>query len=246
MIAQRYLIVNADDFGQSPGINRGVIEAHENGIVTSASLMVRWPAAAEAAQYARAHPDLSVGLHLDLCEWECRDDNWSPLYEVVPTEDAAAVAAEVDRQMATFQGLLGRNPTHLDSHQHVHKTEPVRSIMIETARRLRIPLRDCDPEIAYSGRFYGQSANGYPYPEGISIESLLATIRGLPSGVIKLGCHPGLPDDLNSMYRAERIQEVRVLCDRRAREGIDAEGIQLRSFLSIATELRRELEAEVA
>ena len=47
MIAQRYLIVNADDFGQSPGINRGVIEAHENGIVTSASLMVRWPAAAE-------------------------------------------------------------------------------------------------------------------------------------------------------------------------------------------------------
>ncbi|PYS69828.1 MAG: hypothetical protein DMF73_14065 [Acidobacteria bacterium] len=60
MIAQRYLIVNADDFGQSPGINRGVIEAHENGIVTSASLMVRWPAAAEAAQYARGHPDLSV------------------------------------------------------------------------------------------------------------------------------------------------------------------------------------------
>ena len=246
MIAQRYLIVNADDFGQSPGINRGVIEAHENGIVTSASLMVRWPAAAEAAQYARAHPDLSVGLHLDLCEWECRDDNWSPLYEVVPTEDAAAVAAEVDRQVATFRELLGRNPTHLDSHQHVHKTEPVRSIMIETARRLRIPLRDCDPEIAYSGRFYGQSANGYPYPEGISIESLLATIRGLPSGVIELGCHPGLPDDLNSMYRAERIQEVRVLCDRRAREGIDAEGIQLRSFLSIATELRKELEAEVA
>lgn len=246
MITQRYLIVNADDFGQSHGINRGIFEAHENGIVTSASLMVRWPAAAEAAQYARAHPHLSVGLHLDLCEWECLDDNWSPLYEVVTTEDAAAVAAEVDRQVATFRELLGRNPTHLDSHQHVHKAEPVRSIMIETARRLRIPLRDYDPEIAYCGKFYGQSANGYPYPEGTSIESLLTTVRGLPSGVTELGCHPGFPEDLNSMYRAERFQEVQVLCDPRVRGAIDAEGIQLSSFQSIATELRSELEAEVA
>jgi len=49
MFPQRYLIVNADDFGQSQGVNRGVIAAHEHGIVTSASLMVRWPAAIEAA-----------------------------------------------------------------------------------------------------------------------------------------------------------------------------------------------------
>jgi len=40
----RFLIVNADDFGQSPGINRGIIKAHADGIVTSVSLMVRWPA----------------------------------------------------------------------------------------------------------------------------------------------------------------------------------------------------------
>jgi predicted glycoside hydrolase/deacetylase ChbG (UPF0249 family) len=52
----RQLIVNADDFGQSAGVNRGVIEAHENGIVTSASLMVRWPDAADAARYARPAP----------------------------------------------------------------------------------------------------------------------------------------------------------------------------------------------
>ena len=47
----RCVIINADDFGLSAGINRGIIEAHERGIVTSASLMVRWP----AAEYARAH-----------------------------------------------------------------------------------------------------------------------------------------------------------------------------------------------
>src|SRR5260370_3831130 len=81
---KRYLIVNADDFGQSPGVNRGIIEAHERGIVTSASLMVRWPAAAEAAAYARLHPRLSVGLHLDFGEWVCRGGGWARPYQVVP------------------------------------------------------------------------------------------------------------------------------------------------------------------
>ena len=51
------LIVNADDFGLSEGVNRGIIEAHERGIVTSASLMVLRPAAASAADYSREDPD---------------------------------------------------------------------------------------------------------------------------------------------------------------------------------------------
>jgi hypothetical protein len=59
------LIVNADDFGLSGGVNAGIMAAHEHGIVTSASLMVRWP----AARYAAGHPRMSLGLHLDLGEW---------------------------------------------------------------------------------------------------------------------------------------------------------------------------------
>jgi hypothetical protein len=77
----RHLIVNADDFGQSVGVNRGIIEAHERGIVTSASLMVRWPSAQEAAAYARSHTSLSLGLHFDFGEWRYRDGNWWKLYE---------------------------------------------------------------------------------------------------------------------------------------------------------------------
>src|SRR5690349_482814 len=98
MTGGRYLIVNADDLGQSPGVNRGIFQAHRDGIVTSASLMVRWPAAGEAAAYARAHPDLSVGLHLDLGEWEFRGGAWVARYEVVPPGDAAAAAEEAARQ----------------------------------------------------------------------------------------------------------------------------------------------------
>ena len=66
----RRVIVNGDDFGASLGINRGIVEAHERGVLTSASLMVDGPAAPDAVARARANPALSVGLHLEL---DCSD-----------------------------------------------------------------------------------------------------------------------------------------------------------------------------
>lgn len=63
MSDQRYLIVNADEFGLSLEVNHGIIEAHEHSIVTGASLVVRWPAAAAAAACARAHSSMGPGLH---------------------------------------------------------------------------------------------------------------------------------------------------------------------------------------
>ena len=72
----RRLIVNADDLGRTPGINRGIAIAAEEGVVTSASLMVRREGASDAAAYARRHPNLSVGLHVDLGEWIRIDDEW--------------------------------------------------------------------------------------------------------------------------------------------------------------------------
>jgi predicted glycoside hydrolase/deacetylase ChbG (UPF0249 family) len=234
MSSKRCLIVNADDFGQSLGINRGIIEAYENGIVTSASLMVRWPAAAEAAAYAREHRELSLGLHLDLCEWICRDGDWEPLYEVAPLDDGVAIAEEITRQVSTCREFIGQDPSHLDSHQHVHRAEPVRSIMVDVARQLGVPLRDCSPSIRYCGEFYGQSGNGYPYPDSISVEGLIKTLAELPTGITELGCHPGLGDDLDTMYGKERIEEVKALCDPRVRAAIIAGGIELYSFHNIA------------
>ena len=65
-MAGRKLIVNADDFGASAGVNRGVVEAHVRGVVTSTSLMVKGAGATGAAALARLHPRLGVGLHWDL------------------------------------------------------------------------------------------------------------------------------------------------------------------------------------
>jgi len=225
------LIVNADDFGLSDGINEGIAKAHEHGIVTSASLMVRWPAARQAAAYGRAHPDLSLGLHIDLRESAYRMDSWEwvPVYEF-DVHDSKAVEKEIKRQLDVFRRFVGDDPTHVDSHQHVHHYEPVHSLVRELAEELQLPLRHYTPSVQYSGDFYGQTPKGTPYHEAITVEALISILADLPPGLTELGCHPGDASDVDTSYRAERALEVEVLCNARIRETLDAEQIELRSF----------------
>jgi chitin disaccharide deacetylase len=226
----RYLIVNADDFGLSPGVNRGIIECAERGILTSASLMVRWPAAAEAAAYAKQNCKISLGLHVDLGEWVLRNGEWELLYKVLDADDKHAVEAEVNHQVAEFRRLVNRDPSHLDSHQHVHRSEPARSIMLDVAGELGIPLRECDRGIRYCGDFYGQDAEGKNLPGAITVANLKQILSSLPEGVIELGCHPGYDDGLQTAYRAERAEEVRILCDPAARASLNDMQIALCSY----------------
>lgn len=232
-MSERVLIVNADDFGRSVGINRGVIRCHEEGIVTSASLMVRWPEAEDAAAWAR-RTSLSVGLHLDLGDWEWREGEWHIRYEVVDREDLDAIAAEIERQLARFERLIGRPPTHLDTHQHVHlKYPPVLQALGPAGQRLGVPVRGLTPGIAYSGVFYGQDGKGAPAPDLITADALVKLIEALPPGVTELGCHPASEADRDWVYREERVKEVEALCDPRVRAAIDRCGVALRSFADL-------------
>jgi chitin disaccharide deacetylase len=230
MESGKYLIVNADDFGQSPGINRGIIESFENGIVTSASLMVRWPAAADAARYSREHNHLSVGLHVDLGEWEFQHGSWVRSYEVVSIEDIEASQNEIARQLANFQEMTGRNPTHLDSHQHVHRSEPILSFLVEMADRIGIPVRDFSERVRYCGAFYGQTTEGDSLLTNINSDALTQILSALPHGFTELGCHPAKEIDVQTMYRDERLEELKVLCDPQVRESIERMDIELCSF----------------
>ncbi len=224
----KYVIVNADDFGQSEGVNRGVIHAHEHGIVTSASLLVRHPAAAAAAAYAREHPELGVGLHLDFGEWGRPDGRWVELYTVAAST-AEEIAQEARKQLETFRELVGADPTHLDSHQHAHQDEPLHSIARELAAELGVPLRGFDDRVRYRGDFYGQH-DGKPWRQGIQTVALLALLESLEDGVTEIGCHPGFASDLTSMYRLERELEVNVLCDPRVRRVFEGGDLTLCSF----------------
>jgi chitin disaccharide deacetylase len=228
-VTERTLIVNADDFGRSPGVNHGVIRTHEGGIVTSASLMVRWPAAEEAAAYAR-ESSLRVGLHVDLGEWIHREGEWVPRYEVLTAETADAVAAEIARQLEAFERLVGRGPTHLDSHQHVHTGEPARTAVLRVGKRLHVPVRSLTPSITYSGAFYGRDNKGGKIPDVTSVDALVRVIEALPPGVTELACHPAAEEDHDSDYGSDRLREVETLCDPRVRAAIERNGIALRSF----------------
>lgn len=225
----RNLVVNADDFGLSAGVNRGVILAHEAGIVTSASLMVEGPAAAAAAALARAHPSLGLGLHVDVVEWVYQDGEWRKVYERAPIDDPGSVAALVERQLALFRRLVGRDPTHLDSHQHAHREEPLRSTLARVAETLRVPLRHFS-EIGYCGGFYGQTDEGEPLPEAITPAALCELIEHLPDGATELCCHPAASLDFDGAYREERLRELEALRDPSVRERVDRAGIALVRF----------------
>lgn len=229
MSAERRLVVNADDFGLSAGVNAGILRAHVEGIVTSASLMVRRAAAAAAAVAATHHPTLELGLHLDLTEWVCDDGEWRCAYEVVDCSDAAAVAAELERQLDAFRELCGREPTHLDSHQHVHREEPVRSILGVRARELGLPLRH-HGYVRYCGAFYGQGHEGHPQPEAITAAALAGLIAALPAGATELCCHPAAWVDADFSYGTERVTELQALCDPGVRDAVKAGGVVLCTF----------------
>jgi len=227
----KQLIVNADDFGLSTGVNAGIVQAHEHGIVSSTSLMVRQPAAEAAAALARRLPQLGVGLHLDLWESVLRDGEWVRLYQRVDDEPAA-IERELRAQLARFHVLMGRAPDHLDSHQHVHRHEPVAAVVAAVARELELPLRG--DGIPYLGGFYGQDDIGGLYPEGITVERLLELIDALPEGATEFGCHPGQVGAAETLggtpYRLERNIECRTLCDPRVRVRLTRGDVALTTF----------------
>ncbi len=209
----KLLIVTADDFGIGRGVNRGVVQAHREGILTSTSLMVNRPASVQAADVGRTCPALSIGLHLELDAGAARD---------VPTE--------LDRQLARFTELVGAPPTHLDSHHDVHKNPRVLADVQALARRVGVPLRGYS-HVRHLSKFYGQWG-GETHFEQISGEGLLRLLDAeLGPGVTELTCHAGYVDEgLTSSYTVEREAELRTLCDPRVRQALAERDIRLVGF----------------
>jgi len=227
-LSERVLIVNADDFGASEGINRGIVEAHTDGIVTSTSLMVTGSVVAGAVALARAHPELGIGLHLDL-DGEQADPDLDP-------SDTAAVRAELARQLEVFGELMGRPPTHVDSHHHIHRRPEIEPIARELVAPLGIPLRE-DGRVTFVGGFYGQWEWQVTDLHHVSPEFLIWILRNeVGEGWTEVSCHPGyVSDDFTSVYLTEREAELQTLTDPRVRAEIEAAGIRLASYRELQT-----------
>jgi hopanoid biosynthesis associated protein HpnK len=152
----RRLIVTGDDFGFSRGVNRAIIEAHERGVLTSASLMVAGEASAEAVELARAHPTLAVGLHLVVVDGRpvlparevphlvgregrlpARPVRMGLAYQVRPAA-RRELASEIRAQLERFRET-GLTLSHVDGHHHMHLHPFVLRRLLELSQEFGIP-----------------------------------------------------------------------------------------------------------
>ncbi len=218
----RHLIINADDFGASTGINRGIIECHTRGILTSTSLMVTGRAVEEALRLSREHSELAIGLHFDV---------WGEDEREFDLGNHAAVREEFHRQLSEFRRLMGRNPTHVDSHRHAHRQEGMLPIFQELVAPLGVPLRD-DGRVKFVGGFYAQWEWLVTELDYVSVPFLLKILsEEVGEGWTEVSCHPGYRSpDFQSVYLAEREAEVATLTDPRVRGFIADTGIRLASY----------------
>lgn len=151
----RFLVINADDLGFAPGVNRGILQAHADGALTSASMMVNVPAfEAAAEQVRRDAPTLGVGLHLNLVGGtplsrvpslvDPGNGRFHPLETLARRAlaglvDAADVRRECEAQLAALVAA-GITPTHLDSHRHVHAMPGILPVVAALAHDAAIPV----------------------------------------------------------------------------------------------------------
>ena len=151
----RELILNADDFGLTEGVNDGIIRAHREGVLTSTTLMANGLAFDHAVECARANPNLGVGCHLvlaggvpvappqeipSLVDGSGRMPRSLPAF-VVRVSVGAVRAKDMEREFRAQIGKIrsaGIEPTHLDTHKHTHAHPRVMEVLAQVARDLGI------------------------------------------------------------------------------------------------------------
>jgi predicted glycoside hydrolase/deacetylase ChbG (UPF0249 family) len=245
------LIVNADDFGRTPGVNAGTIEAHLNGIVTSATVMVLEKSARQGIREALERaPQLSLGLHFVITGGGSPASaaasvptlapggrfvrNAEAMAETIPEEE---IRRELLAQLALFELAAGRPPSHIDSHHHAALHASVQATFAAVAQGRGLPVRASSPRARDELRAAGLKVPDFFlksfYRDGVSFEKLAALLFNVPHGTTELMCHPGHADEAllqGSSYAKEREKELEILCDAAVRDVVEKNGIELIGF----------------
>ncbi|MTI95888.1 MAG: chitin disaccharide deacetylase [Firmicutes bacterium] len=253
------LIVNADDFGYSPGQNFGIIDAFENGIVRSTTLLANAPAALQALELAKPRPELGIGIHLVI-------DMGKPLSppNTVPSlinKDGSFRKPpfnttldfdikEVEREWrAQIMFLIDRGftPTHLDGHHHFHYHPQLLPISCKLAREFQLPIRSVPPQYdrgpyteVYSAELPTVKHPDYCltdfYDTGVSEEYFLNFFTNYPQlkdKTVEIMSHAAWLDDViltGSSYNLPRVKELQVLKSPAVREWVQQNQVELINF----------------
>lgn len=251
---QRLLIVNADDFGLSKGQNYGIIDACNNGVVTSTTTLVNSAASEHAAALSRSCPGLSVGMHFVLTlgksltampelapEGKFNKDIWHKAEQGSLALDE--IAGELEAQFTHFVSLFGHEPAHIDSHHHVHMMAQIFPLVADFARQRKIPLR-VDREVAardelvvdglhtsdgFTSGFYGEAIS-----EALFLQVLDASAqRGERS--LEVMCHPAFVDNvvMGSSYCYPRLAELEVLTSPTLKSAVAERGYRLGTYADL-------------
>lgn len=268
----KHLILNADDFGYSYGVNYGIIESHLRGVLTSTTLMAGMPGFDHAVSLAKAHPSLGVGVHLTLtCGrpvltdhktlTEPNGDFHSQAY--YHNEEQPLDKDEVYREWkAQIEKVLaaGIEPTHLDSHHHVHTFRGLEDVFVRLAREYDLPVRNsrrgCTDNhvqgvpcpnylvdfIEGSGAHFHTPLTEYaPAIESNMHRILLEAFKTLDC--VEIMCHPAYLDTavmLHSSFNLHRMCEVDLLISPATKAFIEQlEDVSLANYKTFYQEVRK-------
>lgn len=245
------LIINADDFGYSTGVNYGIIHAYQRGILSSTTMMANMPGFDEGVKLAEENPNLGIGIHLALtCGSSLRSDVPSlvedngefhnlSFYEKDFVIDTDELYKEWKEQIEKIISS-GIEPTHIDSHHHVNTIEPMTEVFIRLANEYNLPVR-----------------NNFKVPDDIKTTQRFNTTFDLISLVKELWkpmelrniiqeckvfetveamCHPGYVDNTllnNSSLRNSRAITVSELQRSDYAETLEENGIQLGTYADL-------------
>lgn len=253
------LIINGDDFGFSPGQNLGIIKAHKEGILTSATALANGEYLLEGIAAAALCPELGIGVHLTL-------DLGKP---VLPPESVPSLIDEsgqfrkyqehlpvvlnqdelYEEWIAQIEKIrsLGVEPTHIDGHHHLHLHKDIIAITIKLAVKYDLPIRYLplyhgEEEIKLLKKNEIKILHGLTdfYDDTVSEDYFLNFSSNHPfqeDDIVELMCHPAYVDDIifsRSRYTFHRVKELVILTSEAVRSSVLKQKIQLgnvRDFL---------------
>lgn len=246
--------MNADDFGFTRDVNRGIVEAHRNGILSATTLMANGDAFEDAVQLASRTPSLDVGCHLVLIQGRSvvsgreLPRTWQELVRALLAR-RLDVYEELRAQVQKIIGA-GVQPSHLDTHKHTHVLPGVLTVLIRLASEFSVPyirlpfdagwapVRPLD--VWYRRRIDNAGLKGTDHFLGfrltdvLSTRSLAAALEKLPEGSTEFMCHPGyLGDELRraaTRLKETRERELEALTSAAVKEVIARRGIVITNY----------------
>ena len=239
---EKYLILNADDYGLSPSVNKGIVEAHRFGTITSATIIVNMPGFRDGVERALENPSLGVGLHFNLTYGA----PVAPLKKVpslINTEGIfsrkvkdwafSEIKLELEAQWQLAQ-KAGLALTHLDGHQHIHwRSKGVAKAMASLALREKIPIRRSPKPLIKKYPPTSDFFIGDTYFDENGLEKLLAYLKAIKPGVTEIMAHPGYTDEYVqtlSSWTFVREVELEVFTNSQVKEAIILNGLKLINF----------------